>query len=477
MGIPLGRKYWPCCLFLLAAGYPALAAGAEPTTNPATAPASRPSAAIDGFRLWACPTPPATEILPDGESVPPFIFRAPWAVHDTAAQKTFFVYTGILATDGTSESTPRPAVMTALFDHQNGTVTRPVIVCRDTPAGGCPEPALVLDEQGYLYVFVSNGPGQPSHIYRSRTPRSIDAFESIFQADFVAPQPWYIPKHGFLLIHLQPHADKNLVCFSTSPDGLAWSEPQPIAALAAGHRMVSGRFNHKVGVAFSYEEQPGLPTDLFYLQTSDFGSSWQTADGMNMTLPITEPGNEALLRDYKSMNRVVYPKDMNFDRAGYPAILYVSALGPQFKAPRKRRVWYIARWFRDWEITGLITSNHNLDAGCLHITPEIWYQLFAPTDPGPQPKTPGGDINVWVSADRGRSWSRARLTADHQFNHQDVRRPIDASDDLYAFWVRGDARKGTHGRILFCDSKGQVFILPEKMDTPVAQPERVTFQQ
>ncbi len=476
MGFSCGRKSLRWCLFLMVVIGPVLGAGAEPTTT-ATAPASQPTAAADGFRLWACPTPPVKGAAIAGESEPPFSYRSPWAVYVPDVQKTFFVYVGAALQDNAPDAKPRPAILAAFYDHQSGTVARPVIVCQNPQTDGCPEAALTLDEQGYLHVFVSNGPKGRSHIYRSHAPHAIDGFEDIFQASFINPQPWHLPKHGFLLVHLQPREGKNLLCFSTSPDGRAWSEPKVLADLAPGYRMVSGRYNEKVGVAFAYDEQPGEPTDLFYLETRNFGSTWQTTSGAAVDLPLGKPDGPALIRDYRSTRRIVYPKDLNFDRMGNPTVVYMAAPGPRSRVRQKRRVWYTARWFRDWEITGLITSDHNLDAGCLHITQEYQFRLIAPTHPGPQPDTAGGDILMWISDDQGRSWGRYLLTADKQFNHQDARRPLDTSDDLYAFWVSGDMEKGGHGRIFFCNKRGAVFGLPEIMDGPTTRPVEVPVQR
>ncbi len=474
MELSCGRKSLRWCFFLMVISCPVLVAGAEPTT---TAPASQPTAAADGFHLWACPTPPVKDAAIAGESEPPFVFRSPRAVHVPDTQKTFFVYVGTAFQDNAQDAKPRPVVLAAFFDHQSGTVTRPVIVCQGAKAEGCPEAALALDEQGYLYVFVSNGPKGRSYIYRSHAPHAIDGFKDVYQASFANPQPWYLPKHGFLLVHLQPREGKNLLCFSTSPDGRAWSEPQVLADLAGNHRMVSGRYNDKVGVAFAYEEQPSVPTDLFYLETANFGSSWRTTNGTNLELPLTKPDNPALIRDYRSINSVVYPKDLNFDRMGNPTVVYLSTAGPKVRVIQKRRLWHTARWFRDWEITGLISSDHNLDAGCLHITKEYQFRLIAPTLPGPQPDLPGGDILMWISDDQGRSWGRYLLTADKQFNHQDARRPFEASDDLYVFWASGDMEKGGHGRIFYCNKRGAVFLLPEVMDGPTAKPIEVPVQR
>ena len=51
--------------------------------------------------------------------------------------------------------------------------------------------------------------------------------------------------------------------------------------------------------------------------------------GEKVTLPLTKPDNPALVRDFESKGQLVYLKDMNFDRRGFPVILVVTSRGWQ----------------------------------------------------------------------------------------------------------------------------------------------------
>ena len=47
-------------------------------------------------------------------------------------------------------------------------------------------------------------------------------------------------------------------------------------------------------------------TDLFYLQTDDLGRTWRNAAGQAVAVPLTDPKNPALVRDYAAEKRLVY---------------------------------------------------------------------------------------------------------------------------------------------------------------------------
>jgi hypothetical protein len=56
-------------------------------------------------------------------------------------------------------------------------------------------------------------------------------------------------------------------------------------------------------------------------------------------------------------------------------------------------------------------------------------------------------------------------------NHSYARRPLDADDDFVALWADGNARQPSASRLYFCNAKGEVFRLPEKMNGPTAKPD------
>ena len=90
----------------------------------------------------------------------------------------------------------------------------------------------------------------------------------------------------------------------------------------------------------------------------------------------------------------------------------------------------------------------------------------------PQKYNPGGEVATWTSRDGGVTWAREkRLTADSPFNHTYVRRPVNAHPGFYALWADGHGREPSPSRLYFCNRKGEVFQLPEKMAGDFQKPE------
>jgi hypothetical protein len=139
------------------------------------------------------------------------------------------------------------------------------------------------------------------------------------------------------------------------------------------------------------------------------------------------------------------------------------------------RSWTTARWTgNEWAFGGTIVSDSNYDVGSLYIEGERLWRLIGPTEPGPQPYNPGGEIAMWVSTDLGRTWMMERqLTRDSPYNHTYVRRPVDAHPAFYALWADGHARQPSESRLYFCTREGEVYRLPTHMEGDFAQPEPV----
>jgi hypothetical protein len=234
-----------------------------------------------------------------------------------------------------------------------------------------------------------------------------------------------------------------------------------------------------VGTAFNYHPDPGglnYRTNLYYVETADFGRTWQTAQGEHMETPLKEVRNHALVHDYKADGLLVYMKDLNFDAKGNPIVLYVTSRGYESGPRNDPRVWTTAHWTGTrWEIRGTIRSDSNYDTGCLHVEPDGSWRIIGPTEPGPQPYNPGGEMALWVSPDEGKTWRREKLlTQGSIYNHTYARRPVNAHPDFYALWADGNARAPSESRLYFCDRSGDnVRRLPFTMEEDLEPPERL----
>lgn len=396
----------------------------------------------------------------------------PFAIYRPEVHKTFFCY------GGTNEEGSTLLHMVSYFDHATRTVPRPTLLVDKHTTDAHDNPVIAMDAEGYVFIFSSShGTGRPSYISRSKRPYDIDEFERILTTNFSYTQPFHIAGKGFLFpqtIYLGGRA----IYFQSSLDGYRWTEPRLLSLIAEGHYQISEPYGgEKLGSAFNYHP-PGKGlnwrTNLYYMETSDLGETWRNAAGIPLDLPLTAVDNPALVEEYESKGRNVYMKDITFDAEGRPVVLYLTSGGWESGPVNDPRVWQTARWTGgQWDIQGTIRSDNNYDFGSLYIEADGTWRLIAPTESGPQPYNPGGEVALWTSPDRGRTWTRVKqLTRDSQYNHTYVRRPVDAHPDFYALWADGHARQKSDSRLYFTDRDGtHVWRLPVHMENETSQPE------
>ncbi len=398
--------------------------------------------------------------------------HVPIAIYAPAVEKTFFVY------GGTLPDKQRLLHMVSYFDHRTRSVPRPRILLDKRTSDAHDNPTLSIDAQGYLWIFSNaHGTSRPAFIHRSAEPYAIDRFEKIVETNFSYSQPWYLEERGFLFLHTH-YEPGRVMRWMTSADGRTWDRPQQLANFGLGHYQVSACDGRRVASAFDFHPKPGgldARTNLYYLETADFGRTWQTAAGQTVETPLKSIDNPALVHDYQSEGLLVYLKELQFDRDGNPIILYLTSKGHQPGPENDPRIWRIAR-FADgaWKINDVVRSDHNYDVGPLLIEPDAW-RLIAPTDPGPQPYGTGGQMVVWESDDRGNTWRRVKLlTHDTERNHSYARRPLHAHPDFAALWADGNARRPSASALYFTDHLGsKVWRLPVEMTAGNQQPEAV----
>jgi len=292
-------------------------------------------------------------------------------------------------------------------------------------------------------------------------------------------QAWHVPSAGFVCFFTHygdPAARTSFLM--TSPNGIEWKWTR-LAAIHQGHYQISTVTAEKAACAFNYHPNgQGLNyrTNLYYMETPGapaFGQAWQTADGRPLTLPLTEPDNDALVHDYQSEGLKVYLKDMQLDSHGRPAILFITSKGWAPGPQNDPRTWRVAHWTgQDWEITTVTTSDNNYDMGSLYLESETTWRIIGPTETGPQAYNTGGEMAMWISRDAGATWTKGRrLTRNSERNHTYARRPVNAHPDFYAFWADGHGRQPSESNLYFCDRNGTVRGLPRAMRDNYAQPE------
>ena len=397
--------------------------------------------------------------------------HVPLAVYSPEVGKTFFVY-------GASKDHKRHLLaMASYYDHTTGLVPRPTVV---HDKGGVDDPhdnpSICIDEYGHVWIFVSGrGRTRPGYKYRSVDPYSVDAFEQVSEEELTYPQPWWIKGRGFLHLFTKYTGVRELY-WNKSPDGRQWTEHRKLAGIE-GHYQTSRQRGNRVITAFNMhpEGKPDRRTNLYYVETSDRGDTWQKADGQRVETPMTDKHCPALIRDFEAEGRLVYMKDINFDSAGNPVILVITSADHRAGPSGEPREWTLCQWLGDrWDFRVVTTSTHNYDMGSLYIDGAVW-RIIAPTEPGPQVHGTGGEMALWLSEDAGQTWKKRRsITHDSPLNHAYARRPVNAHPDFYAFWADGNPFDFSESRLYFTNQAGdQVWRLPDTMTTDFARPEPI----
>jgi len=217
-------------------------------------------------------------------------------------------------------------------------------------------------------------------------------------------------------------------------------------------------------------------TNLYYLETSDLAATWRNASGTAVTTPLTDPVNAALVHDYMSESRLVYLKDLAFDSADHPVILYLTGATSDPGPQTPTRMLHTARWTgTEWQIRDMIATDHNYDFGSLTIADDGQWRVIGTFFPGPQAFGTGGEIGIWTSANQGGTWQLERQVTDQSLqNHNYPRRTLNARDDFHALWADGNAFAVSPSRLYFTDRYGDaVMRLPVQMNGDFAFPEVV----
>ena len=420
----------------------------------------------------------------------------PFAVYAPAVEKTFFCYGG-----SSKEEQPSLLHEVGFFDHRLGVVSRPTIVLEKGTNDAHDNPVINIDENGYVWLFsTSHGTERPSFIHKSKLPYDVTFFErvhavraegtdSVLFDNFSYLQSHYLRGKGFF--HLMTHYDRGVLKYGanksrrtigyiTSADGVRWSALKDIAIIEEGHYQTSGQSGKKIGTSFNFhpdtEHGSGLDyrTNLYYIETTDFGERWTTAGGETVSLPITTVNHAALIHDYKSEGLNVYINDVAFDSHNNPVIFYVTSKGPHPGPGNGPYTWHIAHFNNDgWNLQVITTSDHNYDMGSLYIEDGRW-SIIGPTDAGPQSYCTGGEMSLWTSLDHGNHWKKTMMLTDKSmYNHSYARRPVNANANFYSLWADGNGLSPSPSSLYFCTKSGKVFRLPKVMNAYLAKPDPV----
>ena len=402
----------------------------------------------------------------------------PLAVYAPEVNKTFFVYGG----------TPRDGelylqCMVGCYDHNTGMLQKPRVVYdkgQDGVLDPHDNPTIQIDRDGYVWVFVSGRANKRNGVrFRSNEPYDITSFKYVNEDLMAYPQVIYDDEKGFFLFFTRYDGRRQLF-YQTSKDGRKWTPYKQIASIKedgdknSGHYQVSNKYGNKLCTAFNRHPNGNVDgrTNIYFIQSEDWGKTWTTIDGKPVTLPVTKLYNEAMVRDYQSMGRNCYIKDLNFDSEGNPVILYLTSDNHLPGPEGGIRKWHTIHWTgSEWVESQFTTSTHSYDSGSIWTDDPKQWTVIIPSDEGPQPIGSGGELVRWVSRNEGKSWKRAgTITSGSERNHGYVRRPQDAHEGFYAFWADGNPDTVSPSRLYFSTKDGQVFQMPYEMTEEWCKP-------
>ncbi|MEL7146239.1 MAG: BNR-4 repeat-containing protein [Bacteroidota bacterium] len=403
----------------------------------------------------------------------------PLAVYAKEVDKTFFVYGG-----STGKLNSSLFCMIGSYDHATGMVSKPVVVY-DKKGVNDPHdnPTLQIDNEGYLWVFVSGRRNdRPGIKLKSLRPYDLSEFDIVSEETFTYPQIW-VGDSAFLHFFIKYTGTRELY-FESSADGKEWTEHKKLAGIRTEGSRLTGHYHvsdiYKGGtIAGTFfnrhiNGEPDKRTDLYYIESRDQGNSWTNANNEPLDIPVTKVTSAARVTDYASQGKNVYLKDMSYDDEGNPYCLFIVSEGHQPGPENNPYEWKIA-FFRDgeWTIRSVTISDHNYDMGSLYINNGRW-RVVAPTEITVQPWEVGGEVVIWESRNQGRTWSRIfDVTRNSLVNHSYVRRPVNYKAPFCFFWSTGHPHERSTSQLYFGDFEGNHWKLPFNMERDFEVPEHV----
>lgn len=404
--------------------------------------------------------------------------HVPLAIYAKKVDKTFFVYGGT-----TNKEERHLLCMIGEYDHKTGVVSKPTVVYDkkgvDDPHDN---PSIMIDDEGYILVFVSGRNTTRMGIkMKSKKPYDISEFEELSEEVFTYPQPWNM-EQGYFHFFTKYTGVRQLY-FETSVDGMKWTDDKLIAAIPvnegekSGHYQTSNIFENKVAGTFFNRHIDGHPdtrTDLYYIQTKDFGLTWTSVDGTVLELPLLQRESPARAIDYQTKGKNVYMKDIGFDAAGNPVCLYVRSNGFKPGPSNVPYEWCVTKWDgKNWKTFVVCESDHNYDMGSIYISDNEW-KIVGPTEPGPQKWGAGGELAVWCSENKGESWNKIKQLTKNSINsHSYVRRPVNFKAPFCFFWADGHSHNFSKSELYFGDFEGNIWKLPYEMKEDYEKPIKI----
>src|SRR5690606_29125214 len=130
--------------------------------------------------------------------------------------------------------------------------------------------------------------------------------------------------------------------------------------------------------------------------------------GAKVEVPVDDIHSPTLVKEFFSQGKNVYIKDVNFDEQGNPVALYLAGPGHEPGPKNGPREWFVAYYNgSDWEHHKITESDQNYDTGSLFVKGDEW-MVIGPSEDSPQQWGAGGEVVMWKSKDKGKTWEKAK---------------------------------------------------------------------
>ena len=390
----------------------------------------------------------------------------PMAVYVASQDKTYFVF-------GNSDNSPT----IGCYDHKSRTLSDAVVVGTTPDGDAHKNPHILIDDEGYIYVFYRSH-CSPTHLAKSSRPFDISKWVpmGVVAEDSSYPQPWQL-KPGEISLFFRQGGTHNAgeVRIVSRDGGQTWSAPQLLASSPPknGFYAVSiaetGPYPRKLHLAWSVTRGDWWQRyHVYYAYSDDGGYTWKKSDGTVYELPITEAKSERIFRS-DVPDRGVWLKDIQLDSHGNPHILFVDGHTLSYDCVCRLAVCREGKW----AVNRIAGCDHMYDAGSLVFLADEDLRAYLPTTPS-QPYEDGGEIDEWQSTDGGESWTKTKsLTSGSEYSHNHVKTVFNrGKDDFRVFWSYGDAKVPPETHDVHLYRYGETMPAPEKMQLSYA-PSRV----
>jgi len=392
-------------------------------------------------------------------------WHRPMAVYAPTVDRTFLVF---------GNPVNSPAI--SFYDHARDTFAAPVILGTNPNMDAHRNPTLLIDGDGFLYVFFG-AHGDQTRVVKSTKPYDISQWckAAPLSANNTYPQPWLLTPGELFVSYRAPPG----WCFRTSVDrARSWSPRTelinfPGSSIYAVSVAASGAYPRKIHIAWE-RMGGGTPEEIrtkalwarrynvYYACSDDGGATWRRSDGSAYMLPISEDTAE---RIHDSGERGVWLKDIQLDGAGKPHILFLDADLRTYDTVWKHACPLGAKW----QISDITTTDHMYDAGGLVVLADDDLRLYGPTSTS-QPHEDGGEIDEWRSRDGGATWERARrITLDSKYSHNHVKVVWNHQNpDFRVLWCYGDSTYPPATQDVYLLRYGEALTGPRQLQFPAS---------